>query len=444
MPPLRRTDLATPAGLALAASLYAAAELLLTLTFGRFLDLGRAEALLFFAWRPWLLIAAALLAAPYAWTRRLPFYASALLLASLCEALLLLPLGADDPWPELLRGLAAALLVLIPADISIQAGRHRLGRIGSGMAAALIAFLLLVPATRIHYDALASGAKDGAAAAYRPTLLVMTSLPIVWGEGGAFDPASRPASSYRALQEEFDVRPIDVADEANLRRGELLLLAQPGWLAPAELAAIDSWVRRGGRALILADPALAWPSALPLGDMRRPVPASLLGPLLAHWGLELRPPAKPGPETLWFGSPARPLETKLIMDSPGRFVGTGKACVSGPLAASADCAIGRGRVTLIADADLLRDDLWVAPGPDGGARHRRIADNPLVVANLLDALTGIERPRVRAPVTWAPSGLPPLALLLALLPAILVACAGLLLIRIRKFKQQTYPQGYKE
>jgi hypothetical protein len=219
----------------------------------------------------------------------------------------------------------------------------------------------------------------------RPELLVMTALPIVWGEKGAFDPGSRPAALYRALQQEFAVRPLDTLGEADLARSRLLLLAQPRWLSPAELAALDLWVRRGGAALILTDPNLEWPSDLPLGDVRRPPPVGLLGPLLGHWGLRLEEGKADPKERFDKGR-------RLAMDRPGRFTATGKACRV-VRSYQAECRIGKGRAILLADADLMRDSLWLEPQRDGGAGQKRVADNPLVVAELLDALAGIERAR---------------------------------------------------
>jgi hypothetical protein len=429
----------------LAAAFYAAAELLLTLTLGRFFESGRAEAVLFLDWRPWPLIGAVALVSDKRWPRRLPIYLLALLTAGIGESLLLLRIGAENPWPEMLRGLLSACLLLIPADLLVQAGRRWWGGKGAAAAAMATMALLLVPGVRAPYDALAFGPDDRAAEApIRPALLLMTSLPIVWGERGAFDPKSRPSLFYRALQEEFDVRPVDLLDEAGLGRGQLLLLAQPRGLAPAELVALDAWVRRGGCVLILADPDLAWPSDLPLGDVRRPVPVSLLGPLLAHWRLELRANTRRRPGILWVDGANRSPDRKLWLESPGHFVGGGGECDIGAGAVIAYCRIGRGRSTLIADADLLRDDLWTAPGADGAARHRRTADNPLAVAELLDMLADTERPRVRAPVAWAQAGPARIAaLVLAMLPVILLALAGVLLIWRQRFRSQTYPQDYK-
>jgi uncharacterized protein DUF4350 len=427
-----------PPGLALAAAGYAAAELLLTLTLGRFFDWGRAEALLFLAYRPWLLIAAAALAARHRWQRRLAFYALALALAGLCESLLLVGLGAADPWPEVQRGIAAGAALLIPADLLARAGWKRAGGVGAGAAAVAAAALLLVPAARAPYDSLAIGRAESASAAGRPALLLMTSLPIVWGERGAFDLRSGPSETYKALLKEYELRPIDALDERSLGAGGLLLLAQPRGLAPAELAALDGWLRGGGRALILVDPALAWPSELPLGDIRRPAPLNMLGPLLAHWGLELQPPRSARLEVARLG------RRKLVMDAPGGFASGGGACRVESAPYLANCRIGEGRVVLLADADLLRDDLWAAPGPGGGARHRRVADNPLVVADLLDRLAGRTRQRAAGEADWpALEAKKGRALLLALLPIGLFALGGVFMLGWRRVRPQTCPQARK-
>jgi hypothetical protein len=330
------------------------------------------------------------------------------------------------------------LVPLVPADLLIQAGRRWRPPLGAWLAAAALALLLLVPGARLPYEKMAIGAGDGPAAARRPVLLLMTGLPIVWGEYGPFDPRSRPSRTLGALREEFMVESIDLLDRPSLGKGKLLLLAQPRWLAPAELVALDRWVRSGGRAVILADPDLVWPSDLPLGDVRRPPPSSLLAPLLDHWGLALQPPSRPGVTRMTMPGTGREIEA----DSAGSFTGNGGDCDA--RGRYARCAIGAGQVILFADADLLRDDLWVASGPDGDARHRRLADNPLYVADLMDEAAGIERGRVRGPVTWAHA---PVSLVGPALTAILrilgLFVAMLLLIGALRLRPQTYPQDYK-
>ena len=407
--------------MALAAAL-AAAELLLGLNafFGR----GRLDPAPFLLVRPWLLLAAAFVAARWEWRARAGLYALFILLAASAGMALLAALGADAYWAGALRGIGLGLAVAVPADLAIQAGRRWRSRLGGLAAAALFGLLLLL----LALGQARFGRSAAPPSAAGPPLLVMTSLPIVWGEGGAFDPSSRPAGAYRLLGEEFAVRPVDALDADSLGAGKLLLLAHPRWLDPAELVALDSWVRSGGRALILADPLLAWPSELPPGDVRRPPPTSLLGPLLAHWGLALDPPESrdrhgPPPATLAFHG-AR----KLVMEAPGRFRPTGAACAVGPQPWIARCRIGKGSATLLADADLLRDDLWLPPSLEPEART---ADNPLLLADLLDRLAGIERPRRHPPVAWIRDEAPKApALAASLLPLALLAGLALLLRRL--------------
>ncbi|HEX8572621.1 MAG TPA: Gldg family protein [Allosphingosinicella sp.] len=272
---------------------------------------------------------------------------------------------------------------------------------GSGPAGPVLVAILLL---------LAAGARpERPGAEARPDVMLMTGLPLVWGEGGAFDPSSRPAAAYSDLSRDFDFRPVDLLDEATLGRGRALFLVQPHRLAPAELAAIDRWIRNGGRALILTDPTLAWPSALPLGDIRRPPPAGLLAPLLGHWGLAMDPPPAPGESSLrWNG-------LLVAMDSPGRLRSSGPACVVGSEGRTALCRLGRGRARVVADADLVRDSLWT----------RGTSDNREAVEAWLGELTGTPRPR---------AGFRPVAAAWAALACALVA-AGIairLLLRRRR------------
>jgi hypothetical protein len=406
------------------AAAYAAAELLLTVAFGRFVEWGRAEALLFLQLRPWLLLAAASLVSDRDLVSRLFVYASALLMAASSETLLILRLGADDPWPEMLRGLAAAALLLIPIEMAVQLGR-RWGRIGLMLFAAGTAILMAVGGLR-PYTSLVEGPLAAHGGSFdKPLLLMMSGLPIVWGEGGPFDSRSRPAKSYQALQQEFRIQPVDTLDPRTLAAGRLLLLAQPQRLNASELAAVDGWIRGGGHALILDDPALVWPSELPLGDIRRPPPIGLLGPLLAHWGLSVEAPVQS--ERLaerWGGR-------RVVTEAPGRLRSARHGCALAGRDWAAVCLLGEGKVVLIADADLMRDELWAARG---AGRSRRSADNPLLLADILDWLGGIERPRVGGDVAWAePWADPGQALLLALLPiAGGAGAAGVLRARRRR------------
>lgn len=201
---------------------------------------------------------------------------------------------------------------------------------------------------------------------------LMTALPLLWGEGdiaAVLAGRSMPAPIVTALEDRVRFVAIDTIDAASLA-ARPLMLAQPRALAPAELVALDRWVRRGGRALIFTDPALLWESALPLGDRRRPPATGLLDPVLAHWGLELD-----------FGSAGRRAATinrqPVTVASAGRFRVTKPGCSLAQNGLIASCPIGRGRALLIADADLLDARWWT------GSREAGV---PGLVAGLLTSL----------------------------------------------------------
>jgi len=176
----------------------------------------------------------------------------------------------------------------------------------------------------------------------RPELLLLTSLPLVFGEGFTLQHNGSPALT--ALQRRYRVVPISVADPPELAKGRLLLMAQPSAQPAEDLVALDRWVRSGGRVMLLADPMLEWPSKRPLGDLLRPSPMFMDTGLLAHWGLRLDAPDERGPDTRALGG------FDVLTDSPGRLFG--KCAISGDRLV-AHCAVGRGKATVVADADLL-------------------------------------------------------------------------------------------
>lgn len=187
----------------------------------------------------------------------------------------------------------------------------------------------------------------------RPPLLLLTSLPLVFGEDFAVQGNGSPA--LKALETRYGVVPISVSDPAELARGRLLLMAQPHAQRPEDLVALDRWVRDGGRVLLLADPALDWPSARPLGDRLRPPPMFVDTGLLGHWGLRLDAPDERGPKRAKLGG------YDVLTTSPGLLFGS---CAISRDRLLARCEIGKGRATVVADADLLNVDQL---GP--GAQH---------------------------------------------------------------------------
>lgn len=191
------------------------------------------------------------------------------------------------------------------------------------------------------------------AANERPRLLLVTSLPLIFPE--EFTLEGGGSKALAALETRYTVLPIGTTDAQALKQGRLLLMAHP-LAQPAEsLVELDRWVREGGRVVLLADPRLDWPSIRPLGDKLRPPPAFADTGLLAHWGLRLDAPDHGGPAQ-------RELDGRHVLAvSPGILSG---ACKIGGAGFVARCRVGRGRATVVADADFL--NLEQLDGPTEG------------------------------------------------------------------------------
>lgn len=205
------------------------------------------------------------------------------------------------------------------------------------------ALLLLVTAAALAF-ALRRPAELLPPRSERPPLLLLTSLPLVFGED--FSLKSGGSRALSALETRYRVVPISVADTAELKKGRLLLMAHAAAQTPEDLVALDEWVRGGGRVLLLADPMLEWPSERPLGDPLRPSPMFPDTGLLQHWGLRLDAPDQRGPQVRKLAG------LEIITDSPGTLVG--KCNADGFVA---DCRIGKGRAIIVGDADFLDVDL---------------------------------------------------------------------------------------
>ncbi len=199
----------------------------------------------------------------------------------------------------------------------------------------------------------------------KPVVLMMTTLPLQWSEGGieadlAEDAAPHPAFAH--LRQQYDLQAIDDLRTLPEKPGQMLLLAQPRALQPSELVRLDDWVRAGGHVLILADPALQWGSLYPLGDKRRPLFTSMLSPLFTHWGLELVLPM----------TDEKPMAIRKIgpfhirTQTPGEWLprtDTGTtSCDIFAQGLAADCRLGKGRALLVADADVLDTRYWEGQG----------------------------------------------------------------------------------
>ena len=189
--------------------------------------------------------------------------------------------------------------------------------------------------------------------AERPTLLLLTSLPLLLGED--FSLQGNGSAALKELEAHYGVVPISVTDGSELAKGRLLLMAQPLAQTAENLVTLDAWVRRGEHILLLADPMLEWPSKLPLGDPLRPPPMFADTGLLAHWGLRLDTPERRGPAQRQLAG------QRIVTASPGTLWGN---CDIGADRLAARCTIGKGEAIVIADADLLNVDQL-----GSGARH---------------------------------------------------------------------------
>ncbi|RDC59339.1 hypothetical protein HME9302_00526 [Alteripontixanthobacter maritimus] len=227
--------------------------------------------------------------------------------------------------------------------------------------------------------------RDGSRGLERERIGLMTSLPLYWPETRRFsdylDDDTPPHWVRARLEERYRLEPLDTlafqpiaGSEGTGRKGNGregggplaglsgLILAQPAGLTPAEYVALDNWVRGGGRVLVFADPMLTGHSGYPIGDPRRPQDAVLISPILTRWGLELTFDAAQAEGRSLVSLPdgaKLPVElfgTWLNNDPPGgeQVSQQGNAeCSIMAEGLLADCAIGKGRALLIADAALL-------------------------------------------------------------------------------------------
>ena len=246
---------------------------------------------------------------------------------------------AAGRWPDPLAAIGLALATLMAGIGSMMLYDRRGRLVGAGLLGCAALLVWRGPAQEI------------APVADRPALAVMTGLPLFWdekGQVGQGQAGQADSPIVTLLRSRFTVVPVDDARALAASGARLLLLAQPRAMTPEQLVAIDRWVRDGGRAVVLADPLLRWPSALPLGDRRRAPSVSLLGPLLAHWGVV--------PGRIVAGEMRHFLrDGGLVTLSDFQRIGGCRGHDG-----MTTCAIGRGRAVVLGDADLLDDRLWLA------------------------------------------------------------------------------------
>lgn len=227
------------------------------------------------------------------------------------------------------------------------------------------------------------GETSEAAEVAKPGLGLFGTLPIYWGEGGDIvEMLSEPAAPdwvRVALEENFTLSPLDALEPETLAGSERLVLAQPRPLAPSENLALDTWLRDGGKALVFADPMLTRESKYPVGDRRRPQDVVLLSPILTRWGLELvYDDRQPGEERVVEDGALR-----IPVMLAGRFtLRPGEKAAECRLSGEgliARCQVGKGSVTLVADAAVLD-----ASASDEAHEMHRAALDALVRESLAD------------------------------------------------------------
>ena len=197
--------------------------------------------------------------------------------------------------------------------------------------------------------ALLAGCSPSGPSTERPTLHLLTSPSLYWGDGdiaSAVQGKTERPPLISHLETAWRVVPLDIARPGQLESVSLLFIVQPQALAPDELVALDDWVRSGGHVLILADPDLRRSSALPKGDARQPPSSTFLLPLLTHWGLTLVPDPPGVPLRL-----IRSADGLVPAPGSGRWISQSRDCTV-TAAVMARCTLGKGVAVSVADADF--------------------------------------------------------------------------------------------
>ena len=195
----------------------------------------------------------------------------------------------------------------------------------------------------------------------------MTSLPLYWPLGaelGAIASGTAPVPwQRRALEQHHALTLLDtlapipalVAGEpdtdplAGLAR---LAIIQPRGLAPADNVALDQWAMAGGQVLLVLDPQLTGDYDVGLGDPRRPADVALIPPVVARWGLAITfdETQSAAVRLVPLGDGQIPLvlagAVTISQDAVHR-------CRLFAAGAGARCRVGKGQVTLLADATVF-------------------------------------------------------------------------------------------
>ncbi|TRD10716.1 hypothetical protein FGU71_01765 [Erythrobacter insulae] len=191
----------------------------------------------------------------------------------------------------------------------------------------------------------------------------MTSLPIYWpgnldfstlGSDNAELPWQRVLIERCHTIEPLDTLSQDDAGTDPLVAIDRLAVIQPRGLSPADNVALDDWVRSGGKLLLMLDPVLSGEYALPLGDPARPVDTALIPPVVERWGMEISVVAHDEWDDGITSAQWGPRTVTIIHGGRiSKANGDGAPCELYADNVIAHCQIGKGTVTLVADAAVV-------------------------------------------------------------------------------------------
>lgn len=201
----------------------------------------------------------------------------------------------------------------------------------------------------------------------RERMGLMTSLPIYWDDGAGIEDILAGEAQLpwvrEALETRYKIVPLDALASSERARGSAsaseplaglhqLLIVQPRGLSPADNVALDNWVRAGGHLIYALDPMLTGSYAVPLGDPRHPTLTGLLPPVLPRWGLQMqfieRQPFELHEVATKFGPMPVMMAGQITLTDEGK-----QQCQLEADGLLATCRIGKGQVTLVADAALF-------------------------------------------------------------------------------------------
>lgn len=200
-----------------------------------------------------------------------------------------------------------------------------------------------------------------------PDIGLMTSLPLYWPAGAelheiASGSVAKPWQRV-AIEQHFDIVPLDTLSPIpGLAPGDPetdpladldhLAIIQPRGLSPADNVALDQWVRGGGKLLLVLDPLLTGEYDFPLGDPRRPVDAALIPPVVARWGLSVNLNETQDATPILVAYPGGFL-VRSMAGEIGIAQSAASQCEVFAEGIMAQCRIGEGQITLVADAAVF-------------------------------------------------------------------------------------------